>query len=48
MEKIPYIVTIGDREEKSETLAVRHKEKVTSIKREEFIKKILKEREERK
>ncbi|MDD5193619.1 MAG: threonine--tRNA ligase [Candidatus Nanoarchaeia archaeon] len=47
IEKIPYIITIGDREEKSDTLAVRHKEKVTPIKRDEFLKRILKERDER-
>jgi len=43
MEKIPYIITIGDKEEKEKTLAVRSKGKVNSIKRDEFIKQIIKE-----
>jgi len=43
MEKIPYIITIGDREEKENTLAVRNKGKVQSINRDEFIEKIIKE-----
>jgi len=48
VEKIPYIVTMGDREEKENTLAVRHKGKVVSMKKSEFIEKIEKEVEERK
>ena len=48
MEKIPYIITIGDREEKAKSLAVRHKGKVTSIKKDVFIKQIQKELEEKK
>ncbi len=41
--KIPYIITIGDREEKEATLAVRKLGKVTSIKKEELIKLLKKE-----
>ncbi|MBT4135898.1 threonine--tRNA ligase [archaeon] len=48
IEKIPYIVTIGDREEKANTLAVRNKGKVTTINRDEFIEMITKEVEEMK
>jgi len=48
MEKIPYIITIGDREEKAGTLAVRNKGKVKTIKKDVFIKQIMKEVEERK
>lgn len=40
IEKIPYIVVIGDREEKENTLAVRHLGKVNSLKTQEFIEKI--------
>jgi threonyl-tRNA synthetase len=47
MEKIPLIITIGDREEKAGTLAVRKNGKVTTIKKEEFIKQIQKEVEEK-
>ncbi len=47
VEKIPYVVTIGDKEEKSGTLAVRHKGKVTSIKKQDFIGQITKEADER-
>lgn len=47
MEKIPYIVVIGDREEKAGTLAVRKNGKVTQIKKDEFIKQIKREVEER-
>src|SRR3989338_10426807 len=43
IEKIPYIIVIGDKEEKSGDLAVRKKEKVSSIKKDKFIKKILRE-----
>jgi threonyl-tRNA synthetase len=46
--KIPYIITIGDREEKENTLAVRKNNKVTSIIKEEFIKQILNEMEDKK
>jgi threonyl-tRNA synthetase len=48
IEKIPYAITIGDREEKAGTLAVRHKSKVTQVKKDDFIKQIIKEKEERK
>ncbi|MFA5174354.1 MAG: threonine--tRNA ligase [Candidatus Pacearchaeota archaeon] len=47
MEKIPYIIVIGDKEEKSNSLAVRKQGKVTTINREEFIKQIKKEVEEK-
>lgn len=47
VEKIPYIITIGDKEEKSKTLAVRHSGKVRSEKKDDFIKKILKEIEKK-
>ena len=43
MEKIPYIIVIGDKEEKSGNLAVRKDNKVTQIKKEDFIKQIEKE-----
>jgi threonyl-tRNA synthetase len=43
IEKIPYIIVIGDREEKEGTLAIRKQGKVTPIKREEFIKQLEKE-----
>ena len=48
MEKIPYIITLGDREEKKGTLAVRHNGKVLSVKRNDFIKQIEKEVKEKK
>ena len=48
MEKIPYIIVIGDKEEKTKTLAIRRNQKVTSIKRAEFITSIQKEIEEKK
>jgi len=48
MEKIPYIIVIGDKEEKSKSLAVRSKGKVTQIKTPVFIKQIQKEIEEKK
>jgi threonyl-tRNA synthetase len=47
MEKIPYILVIGDREEKSNTIAVRKGGKVTTIKKDVFIKQIKKEIDER-
>jgi threonyl-tRNA synthetase len=43
IEKIPYIVVIGDKEEKAGTLAVRYRGKVTAISRDEFIEKLKKE-----
>jgi len=48
IEKIPLIVVIGDKEEKSGTLAVRRNSKVKTIKENSFIKKIKKEVEEMK
>ena len=47
IEKIPYIVVIGDKEEKAGTAAVRNKGKVMPIKTEEFIKKIKKDIEDK-
>ena len=47
IEKIPYIVVIGDKEEEEKTLAVRHKGKVTQIKTEDFYKQIKKEIQEK-
>lgn len=47
MEKIPYIITLGDREEKDNTLAVRKDSKVTSIKKADFLKQIEKEIKEK-
>jgi len=48
--RVPYIIVIGDREEKEKTLAVRVKgsQKIETMKTEEFIKKIGKEIAERK
>ena len=43
MEKIPYIIVIGDKEEKEGTIAVRRNSKVTSVKKDEFLKEIEKE-----
>lgn len=43
MEKIPYIVVIGDKEEKAGTIAVRKNGKISEIKKEEFIKNTIKE-----
>ncbi|MFA7707554.1 MAG: threonine--tRNA ligase [Candidatus Pacearchaeota archaeon] len=43
MEKIPYILVIGDKEEKSDSVAVRHNGKVQTIKRNDFIKQIERE-----
>lgn len=45
--KIPYIVTIGNKEEETGNLAVRHDNKVTQIKKSDFIKQIEKENKER-
>ena len=48
--RIPYIIVVGDKEEKEKTLAVRVKgdSKIETVKIEEFIKKIEKEIDERK
>jgi len=46
--KIPYIIVIGDKEEKSKSLAVRNKGKIKTIKQDKFIKDLLKEIKERK
>ncbi|MDO8623701.1 MAG: threonine--tRNA ligase [archaeon] len=50
MQKIPYILVIGDKEEKAESIAVRERgnNKIKLIKTEEFIKNIQKEIEDRK
>jgi threonyl-tRNA synthetase len=49
MQKIPYIIMIGDKEEAAKTLAVRHNEKVKfGVKKEDFLKDILSEIKERK
>jgi len=48
MEKIPYIVVIGDKEEASGNLAVRKDNKVTQIKKSDFISRIEKEIKEKK
>jgi len=45
--KIPYIITIGDKEEQSGNLAVRKDNKVTQIKKSDFISQIQKEEKER-
>ncbi len=47
MDKVSYIVVIGDKEEKSGELAVRREGKVVSMKKDEFIEKVGKEVEER-
>jgi len=47
IEKIPYIIVMGDKEEKSKSVAVRHKGKVAQIKTPVFIKQIQKEVEEK-
>jgi len=47
IEKIPYIIVIGDKEEKSNTLAVRQNGKITSINQNEFLDKIKKEIEDK-
>ncbi|MDP2925098.1 MAG: threonine--tRNA ligase [Nanoarchaeota archaeon] len=41
--KIPYIVVIGDKEEKDNNLAVRYQGKVSFLKEKEFIERIIKE-----
>jgi len=43
IEKIPLIITIGDREEKNNTLAVRRNQKVQTINKDDFIQQIEKE-----
>ena len=49
MQKIPYIVMIGDKEEAAKTLAVRADGKVKfGVKKEDFLKEILAEIKERK
>jgi len=48
IEKIPYIIVIGDNEEKSGKLAVRKKGKIEQIKKNEFIENVLKEIKEKK
>ena len=47
--RVPYIIVVGDKEEKEKTLAVRVKgnSKIETIKTEEFIKRIKKEIDER-
>ncbi len=47
MQKIPYIITIGNKEEESGNLAVRHNNQVQSIKKEDFLKQIEKEVKEK-
>lgn len=46
--KIPYIIVVGDKEEKSGKLAVRKDRKVQSVKFDDFVKKLKKEIYERK
>ncbi|NMB80903.1 MAG: hypothetical protein GYA14_03710 [Ignavibacteria bacterium] len=49
MQKIPYIIMIGDKEEEKKTLAVRRDGKVKfGVKKEDFLKEILTEIKERK
>ena len=48
MEKIPVIIVIGDKEEKSKSIAVRRNSKVKTIKTNSFIKQIKKEIENKK
>jgi threonyl-tRNA synthetase len=48
IQKINYIIVIGDKEEKEKTLAVRSGKKIESVKAGEFIKNIKKEILERK
>lgn len=47
MEKIPYIIVIGNKEEESGNVAVRKQGKVTQVNQEEFLKNIEKEIEEK-
>jgi len=46
--KISFIIVVGDKEEKSKTLAVRRGGKVKTVKLEEFVRSLRKEIEERK
>lgn len=48
LQKIPYIITIGDKEEKSKAIAVRRDGKVKSMKKKTFLKNLLEEIKERK
>ena len=49
IQKIPYIIMIGDKEEQAKTIAVRHNEKVKfGVKKDIFLEEILKEIKERK
>lgn len=48
VEKIPYIIVIGDKEEKDGTVAVRKKGKINQLKKEEFVDGIVKEIDEKK
>jgi len=47
IERIPYTIVIGDKEEKSDSLAVRKESKVKNIKQKEFISNLKKEIENR-
>jgi len=47
LQKIPYIITIGDREEKAGTLAIRKDGKVKNINADEFVKSLIQEVEKR-
>jgi threonyl-tRNA synthetase len=47
VEKIPYLIVIGDKEEKAKSLAVRHGGKVQTINKEVFIKQLKEEISER-
>jgi threonyl-tRNA synthetase len=48
LQKIPYIIMIGDKEEQAKTLAVRHEGKVKfGVKKEDFLKELLSEIKER-
>ncbi len=47
IEKIPYIIVVGDKEEKENTLAVRNKGKVISMKEKDFVEKVIREIEEK-
>jgi threonyl-tRNA synthetase len=47
VQKVPYIIVIGKKEEKSKSVAVRHKGKVKTVKADKFIKDIKKQIEKR-
>jgi len=48
MQKIPYIIVIGDKEEEKSTIAVRQNGKIKfGVKKKEFIEKIINEIKER-